>query len=246
MTEEQATQKKGLGPLAWIAIGCGVLIVIAFIVMSAGLWFGGKMVKNVVEDLEDNPAKTIAKGIVMANPDLEMVESDDNEGTITVRNKETGEVATFDYSQIQEGRLSFETAEGSMTFDAQGGEDGSIITMETDEGVSKWGAGEVPDWLPEYPNAEDQQVAFSQKGADSQSGALGFSTSDDLSQVLAFFSQALTEDGFEVTENTTSKGGQIESAVLMATTDEGKRHVQVVATPQEGKTQVSLSYGANL
>ena len=147
MTEEQATKKKGLGPLAWVGIGCGVLILIAFVVMSAGLWFGGKMVKNVVEDLEENPAKTIAQGIVMANPDLELVETDEEEGTITIRDKESGEVATFDYSQIKEGKLSFESPEGKMTFDAEGADEGGVFTMETDEGTAKWGAGEKAGWI---------------------------------------------------------------------------------------------------
>ena len=166
--------------------------------MSAGLWFGGKMVKNVVEDLEDNPAKTIAKGIVMANPELEMVETDDDEGTITVRVKETGETATFDYSQIKEGKLSFESSEGSMTFDASGDEEGAIIRVETDDASSTWGAGDMAEWFPDYPTAEDLQIAYSQKTGKSMSGAFGFATQDSIDDVMAYYISELEADGFSV------------------------------------------------
>ena len=244
MSEEQATKKKGLGPLAWVAIGCGALIVIAFVIMSAGLWFGGKMVKNVVEDLEENPGKTIAKGIVMANPELELVETDDDEGTITVRVKETGEIATFDYSEIQEGKLSFESSEGTMTFDASGDEEGAIFTMETEEGTAKLGAGELADWLPMYPGAGEVEVAFTQQMGETATGAFGFETDDSPQEVLAFYTAALEDDGFAVTENTSSREGEIQSATLVARDDSSKRHMQVTLLPEGDTTRVSVSYGS--
>lgn len=243
MTEEQATKKKGLG-LWWIAIGCGVLVIIAFVVMSAGLWFGGKMVKNVVEDFEDNPAKTVAKGIVMANPELEMVETDDDEGTITVRVKETGETATFDYSQIKEGKLSFESSEGTMSFDATGDEDGAVITMESGDETSKWGGGDTADWLPDYPNAENVQTAFTQEAGGILSGAYGFSTSDSIADVLAYYTGEFEADGYTVQENATSQNGEIQSAVMTARNEDSKRHAQVIVTAKDEATQVSVSYGS--
>jgi len=243
MTEEQATRKKGLGPLAWIGIGCGVLILIAFVVMSAGLWFGGKMVKDVVEDLEENPARAAAELIVKMNPELELVESDDDEGTITVRVKETGEVATFDYSQIKEGKLTFESSEGKMTFDTEGADEGGIFTMETDEGTAKRGAGEKAEWFPDYPNAEDVQTAFTQEMGGTSSGAFGFSTDDSPADVLAFYSEELEADGFSVQENTSSAGGEIQTAILIATDEASKRHAQVTVTPEGDLTNVAVSYG---
>ena len=243
MTEEQATKKKGLSPLAWVGIGCGVLILIAFVVMSAGLWFGGKMVKNVVEDLEDNPAKTIAKGIVMANPELELVETDDDAGTITIRVKETGEVATFDYSQIQEGKLSFESSEGKMTFDTSGDEEGAIFTVESDEGTATWGAGQKPEWIPDYPGAEEVQVAYIQEMGETSGGAFSFSTADSAADVLAFYSQELEAAGFAVQENTSTSGGEIQSAILIAKDEAGNRYAQITVTPTAEATQVAVTFG---
>ena len=243
MTDEQATKKKGLSPLAWIGIGCGVLILIAFLVMSAGLWFGGKMVKSVVEDFEEDPARSAAELIVKMNPELELVETDQEEGTITVRVKESGEIATFDYSEIQEGKLSFESSEGKMTFDAQGAEEGGVFTMETEEGSATLGAGEIADWVPEYPNAEDNQTLFSQDMGETSGGAFSFGTTDSATEVLAYFTQALEGHGFAVQENTSTQDGEIVGANLIAGDEATKRHAQITVTPEDDTTRVVVSYG---
>jgi len=247
MTEEQATKKKGLGALAWIAIGCGGLIIIAFVVMSAGVWFAGKKIKGMAEDFEENPAKSAAELIVKMNPELELVESDDDEGTITIRVKESGEVATFDYSEIEKGKLSFESSEGSVKFDATAEGEGGVFTVETDEGTTQWGAGvdvtDELDWFPEYPDTTNVQTAFSQQMEGQASGAFSFSTSDSASEVLAFYSKELEDAGFSVQENVSTQGGTIQSAVLMANAEETKRHAQVTITPEGDVTQVSVFYG---
>jgi len=243
MTEEQATKRKGLGPLAWIAIGCGVLILIAFLVMSAGLWFGGKMIKNVAEDFEEDPARSAAELIVKMNPELELVETDKDEGTITVRVKESGEVATFDYSQIKEGKLSFESSEGKMTFDAEGADEGGVFTMETDEGTARLGAGEKAAWIPDYPNAEDVQTLFSQDMGGTSGGAFSFSTYDSATEVLAYYSQELKEDGFAVQENTSTQDGEISSANLIAHHESTQRQAQISVTPEDEAIRVVVSYG---
>jgi len=243
MTEEQQTEKKGLSALAWVAIGCGVLIMIAFIVMSAGLWFGGKMLKNVAEDFEDDPARSAAELIVKMNPELDLVETDEDEGTITVRVKESGEVATFDYSQIKEGKLSFESSEGKMTFDAEGADEGGVFTMETEEGTAQLGAGEVADWFPEYPGADEVQTLFSQDMGGTSGGAFSFSTSDSTAEVLAYFSRELEADGFTVQENTSTQDGEIMSANLTARKEDSKQHAQISVTPDEDITRVVISYG---
>src|SRR5689334_16038358 len=64
--------KKGMGPLAWIGIGCGVILVIGVIAMFAVGFF----VKRQVDKFEDNPAMAAATLAVKLNPDLELVSSD--------------------------------------------------------------------------------------------------------------------------------------------------------------------------
>jgi hypothetical protein len=248
MTEEMQQQpsKKGLSPWAWIAIGCGGLIIIAFVLMSAGMWFAGKKIQQVAEDFEDNPAKSAAELLVKMNPELEMVESDEDEGTLTIRVKETGEVATFDYSEIEEGKIRFESDEGSMTFDADSAKDEGFITVETDEGTSRWGtspeADQIPDWLPKYPGAAVQQAGFTSQTADSNSGSYAFETTDSPGEVLSFFRQELEAAGFSVQENSMSEDGTVQGGFLTATSEADDRQAQVTVSSDGEKTQGSIFY----
>ena len=114
---EQAPAKKGLPVWAWIGIGCGALMILVLVVATGRIVAADK-VKDVAADLEQNPARTIARGIIMANPELEEVSADDEAGTITIRNTKTGEIITVNYDDIAEGKLSFSTDKGEITVDA--------------------------------------------------------------------------------------------------------------------------------
>lgn len=246
MTEEQATKKKGLGPWAWIAIGCGAIILIAFMVMSMALWFGGRMVKDMAQDFEDDPAKTAAEMIVKMNPELEMVDSDDGEGTITIRVKETGEVATFDYSEIKEGKLSLESSEGRIAFDATSEDEGAVITVETEEGTTKMGSlsgpDQLPAWLPEYPNAENFVTAHSEVKEGSSSGTFSFQTPDTPEEVLTYYQDKFESAGLTVKETTTNQDDSVLGGFLTATDDESNRQTTVTITPEGDSTRVGVFY----
>ena len=87
---EQAPAKKGLPVWAWVGIGCGALVVVVLIVVTVAGFLVANKVKDVAADFEKNPAMATARMIVKLNPDLEEVSTDDEEGTITVRNTKTG------------------------------------------------------------------------------------------------------------------------------------------------------------
>lgn len=243
---QQQPTKKGLSPWAWIAIGCGGLILIAFIVMSAGMWFAGKKIQQVAEDFEDNPAKSAAELIVKMNPELELVDSDEDEGTLTIRVKETGETATFDYSEIKEGKFRFESDEGSMTFDTDADSETGFITVETEEGTSRLGigtdAGEIPDWVPAYPGAAYQQAGLTSQMGGTNSGSFAFETEDPPGDVLEFFREELEAAGFSVQDNTMSEGGRVQGGLLTATSESDERQVQVTISGEGATTQGSIFY----
>lgn len=239
-------EKKGMSPWAWVAIGCGVLVVLVFVVLSAGVWFAGKKIKDVAERFEDNPAKAAAEMVVKVNPELELVESDDDSGTMTIRFKETGEVATFDYSDIQEGRISFESAEGKMSFDVTGAESGSLVTVETDEGEARFGVGdeaaEMPAWLPAYPGAASPESTYTASMEGMESGAFGFETADPPAAIFAYYRSQLEAAGFDIQEHTTSQGGTVMGGLLSATSESPERSVNVVIGREGDTSQVSLQY----
>ena len=94
--------KKGLPVLAWIAIGCGGIVVLGGIAFTLIGWLAVSKMKDVASDFEDNPTRAAAELMVRMNPELEMVESDEDAGTLTVREKSSGKVITFNYEDIKE------------------------------------------------------------------------------------------------------------------------------------------------
>ena len=126
--------KKGLSPLAWIGIGCGGLLLIGILVVSVGGYFAAKTVSDFVGD---NPAAAAAEAIVRINPELELVESDREAGTITIREKSTGKEVTVNYSQLERGELVFGDGEGEEVRVQSGTSgDGGPISITGSDGSS--------------------------------------------------------------------------------------------------------------
>ncbi|HSL84482.1 MAG TPA: hypothetical protein VLF66_17045 [Thermoanaerobaculia bacterium] len=242
-----APKKKGLSPLAWIGIGCGgllLLAIIAFVVAGAiGLsWLGGK-----AKEFEANPAMASAKMMVRVNPELELVESDDEAGTLTIRNKKTGEVMTVGLDEIEEGRIRFQSEDGEeITIGMEeGDEEGEgAFTVRDREGKTRMriGAGgeqDIPSWVPRYEDASAQGTYYSESGGQI-SGGFSFETADSVDEVLAYFAEAFADAGLEETGRTSSQIGQGRYATING--EGGGRTVGVMATSEGETTQVVVSY----
>lgn len=252
--QQQPQKKKGLSPWAWVAIGCLGLVIIGAVLMTTCTYFVAKKAKDVAENFAENPARAAAEMMVRANPDLELVESDDDAGTLTIRNKETGEVATFDWSEIEQGRFRFESDEGEMTFGVSPDEEGGVV-VETDsaEGeagarqqVTLGGGSQVPDWIPLPAGASTPQSTYATRGPQGASGMFTFTTSEGLDAVLEFFEQRLKADGYEVQVQTISLGDMEPQGVITATHEESKRSVNVTASPEEGRIQAMVQYSEGI
>ena len=235
------TEKKGLSPWAWVAIGCGGLIVVFFIVISLGGMFFAKKVGDMAEDFQENPAAA-AEMLIKMNPDLELVESDRDEGTITIRDKDSGEVTTVNYEDIQEGKLSFETDEGEVTFSASGDPEEGMLTVTKDgEEAMQFGSGEiedVPDWVPLYPGAKATGT-YSASTPDGIGGSFQMNSTDSVDDVLAYYVKQLEGDGWSVQKTEYSgpdgKGGQVIASMA-------DRTVMLILSSSEDGTQAMVNY----
>ena len=82
----------------WVGIGCGGLMllgVIAMVVLGVSVFnwgrgaledaTGERSLSDIVERLEDSPARTMAETVIRMNPELELLSTDDDAGTITFR-----------------------------------------------------------------------------------------------------------------------------------------------------------------
>ncbi len=242
-TTPTAPQKKGLGPLGWIAIGCVALLVIAAIGFTTCTAIVGKKVKNMAEDAAENPALAAAKMAVRLNPELELVEADDEK--ITVRNVKTGETMTLDLEDAAQGRIRFETDGKEVEIDAAGDEEGGIITMrgEGDEETLSIGGGDLddlPGWVPVHPDATGT-LPYLMTSGDEINGNYAFET-DSKDDAVEFFVEKLEAMGF-VVERTDMSGPQGSVTMLSARSEETSNQVIVnVSTDDGGAATGSVTF----
>ena len=233
----QTGQKKGLGVLGWVAIGCVGLLVLG----GLGVFFGGWMLKNKVQSMAEDPTTAIEMMAAM-NPDIEVVDKDSAAGTVTIRNKQSGETITVNMDDIREGRISFSSDDGagSLSIDQESGQM-EIRTEGADGAVAQFGgATQVPGWVPSYPGATSEGV-YSAQDATSESGTFTLSSTDSLDDVFTFYRGQLESGGYQITENRYSTPDG-DGAMLVGETGDGKRTLTFTITTGEGKTQVMGGY----
>ncbi len=241
-TPGTAPQKKGLSPLAWVGIGCGVILLIGIVVAGVLGWFAVSKAKEFAE----NPEMNAAKLIVRANPDVELVESDDEAGTLTIRNVETGEVTTVDVSEVKEGRLRFTDEEGQeVSMGVEEGEDGQgAFTLRDREGnetfrVGSGGEENIPEWVPRYEGVTVEGTMMN-RTAEETSGAFNFETEDSVDTVLEHYKEALEQEGLTLTGQSDNRAGNGRFANLTFEAD--GRTVNVVVTTDGGLTNTVVTY----
>jgi hypothetical protein len=238
-------KKKGLSPLAWVGIGCGALVLIAIIVFAAGVMFVGKKARDLAGDFESNPAMAAAKLAVQLNPELEVVESDEEAGTLTVRNKKTGEVLTLDLEEIEQGKLGVLTGEGKEATVTFGGAEGGVEIEAEQEGTTsrlRFGAGagadDIPSWVPIYPGTEPASN-FTSTTDEGTQGAFSLSTSDAPDEVLDWYAEEVQDLGMTPERSTfstpASRGGLISG-------EAGGRQLNVTVMSQAEGTLVTVTF----
>jgi hypothetical protein len=216
-------------PLVWVLVAVFGFFLLCGIFIVGVTMFAVHKVKQAGFDpdlMRRNPGMAVGKMIMAANPDAEVVSSDDANGTITVRDRNTGKLATMTFDQAKNGKFTFSARD----------DNGKTATMEIGGG-----AGKLPSWVPEYPGSTAAGT-FSIKGsADgmADAGSFTFTTPDDGTKVMSFYRDKAKELGLKVNmETTTPKGGMITAV------DEGEEHsLMVIVARDSGQTQVSVTYG---
>jgi len=236
-------KKKGMGPLGWIAIGCGVIILCGLIFLAVGGYFASRFAHRLAK----NPGMFAAQVLARTNPDLEIVSQDESAGTITVKNKKTGETATVNMSDLKNGKFSMKTDKGaSMTIDGNA-KDGGVIKVTDDKGnqsVMSAGAGapkNLPSWVPNYPGATSQGT-FDTNNDKEHAGAFTVSTKDPVSQVIGWYETQLKSGGFKVEKTTYNANGK-DGGTVSAKSDDDKHTVNVaVGADDNGGTTAMVTF----
>lgn len=243
-----AVKKKGLPTLAWVGIGCAGLLLVAAVVVAIGLSFAAKKIKDTAADFQDNPGMATAEMVVRMNPELELVDSDREKGTLTIRDKKSGEEVTVNFEDVEQGKLGFKSGDKETTFTfGQGeGKEGVQISAEGDDGTTqmKIGGGtsseDLPDWVPVYPGTSPV-TAFLTTGSDGTSGAFSMNTSDSPEKVLAYYAEALSDLGGEPRRSTFSSGDTQGGSVSTSSAD-GNREINVSTVGTPDGTTITITF----
>ena len=197
-----------------VGIGCGIVAVLGVIVFAGLAWFGVRKAASMAEEFANNPAAA-AEMIIKMHPELDHVSTDADAGTMTIRNKQSGEVVTLNYDDIQQGKFSVQGANGEDVFSVDSDTANNGITINSGEnGEIKFGGAadlsDVPSWVPVYPDTLKSTTAMARKTPDGKAtGMIAFDVADDISTITEYYRTALKEQGYDVNENTVNTNGTI-------------------------------------
>jgi hypothetical protein len=232
---------KKTSPLVWVLAGCGGLLVIGLLVLF-GLGF---FVSRKAAEFGKNPGFAAAKMMASLNPNVDVVKADESTGKITLRDKKTGKTVTFDFQDIQKGRISFEGDNGERV-DLRGeGQGGSgSLTVEGPEGSMRIGQGSlagVPSWVPRYPGAE-AAGAFTAQGGGEDGGTFQLKSNDPPAQVAAFYEREMRSAGMKIEKHSFQADNR--SVLTVVGTDEAQHRTvgATVSSADEG-TIAHIVYG---
>ncbi|MGH9320487.1 MAG: hypothetical protein ACRD21_05085 [Vicinamibacteria bacterium] len=235
-------QKKGLSPLAWIAIGClGILVLGGVVATLLGMFVVNK-VGQYAQEFEDDPVAVLAKGLAAGNPEIELVEADKENRIVTFRNVKTGEELTVNYDDIEQGKLSFSSDGKEAEFQLETtGEEAGQLTIRSDEGTATFSAGadatDIPDWVPLYPGSAPKGN-FATEGGGQRSGAFSFEADSDLESILDFYEGEKDRSGLEVRSRTAANE---EAILVMSSTDES-RGLNIMASRKGSSSEVAVTF----
>lgn len=215
-------QKKGLSPLAWVGIGCVAILLIGAIAMAVLFSAGAHFLKGKLEKFEKNPAYATMELAIRANPDLEIVSSDEKAGTITVKNKKTGEEITWNTEDFKNGKISVKTKDGGSNIQFGGGD-----------------VKNLPSWVPSYPGATVQGT-FDSTSNGARSLAYTVKSTDAVAKLMDFYETELKSAGLKVEKTTYSANGT-DGGSVSGKSDDGKRTLTAMISSDNGGAQALIT-----
>jgi hypothetical protein len=238
-----ASAPKKTSAVVWILGGCGGLVVLAALVGGIGMYY----VAHKARQFGKNPALALTRMIAAANPDVDVVSTDDDKGTITVRDKKTGKTVTMNFADAQKGKFVFEQDGQKVQMEAHGEGDKGSLEVKSSEGTMKFQSGtgseKLPDWLPAYPGSTPQG-AFSMQNPKETTGSFSFVTKDSIEQVMRYYEDALKKAGLKVTSNTMQQDGKTSLGIVTAEEAGNKRKAVVNATMSPQGINVGVTFTA--
>jgi len=218
--------QKKTSPILWILGIVGGLVILGIVVVGLAISFFVHKAKQVGLEMRNNPGLAISKMAAMANPDIDVLSTDDRAGTITVRDKKTGKVDTLTFGDVRSGHFKMSVQENGKT-------------TSLDFGGNA--AAKLPSWVPAYPGAAVKEGGFSMtaRGEDGDAGNFAFTTSDSADRVQSFYEGKAHEMNMQVEATVASGFGTV-----VKLTDPGTRHTIAVTIIGANPTTVNVTYAS--
>ena len=218
-------------PIVWILVAVAGLFVLGVLsVMALGFFVVHKAKQAGLDPelMSRNPGLAISKLVAATNPDVTVLNTDDRAGTITLRDKKTGQVMTLSFDDVKNGKFKMSATD----------EHGKTANIEIGGG-----AGKTPSWVPNYPGAK-AEGNFTARGDDGTGkgagGVVTFTTSDAPSKVMEFYNEKITGAGMKIISTTTAG----DTGMIMAASDDEKKSLQViVGKGSSNETTIGITFG---
>jgi hypothetical protein len=237
-----APPKKSNKVLLWVLGGIAAFIFLCIVAFAGLTFFVFHKVKQAGFDTElmkKNPGLAAAKMMAAANPDAEVLSTNDSSGTIVIRDKKTGKVMTMKFDPDKKSLVVIDDKGEQAKFTAD--TDKGTVEIQGKDGTVKFGnTDKAPSWVPVYPGSSPQGT-FSASGKDGQTGSFTFTTNDAVDKIVSYYADNLSSAGFKASRTTSSADGKNSGVV----TGEGKasgRTVVVSAGSGDQGTQVNVTF----
>ena len=124
-------KRKGLHPVAWLAIAFGGLAFTGVAAVAVAGYFVQREVREVLHEVREAPLKVAARAVNL-HPDFKVVETDEGAGTLLVQNLKSGAQSVVKAEDAVDGVLTFRTDEGTFRLDLKGGDNGGRLVVTKD------------------------------------------------------------------------------------------------------------------
>jgi hypothetical protein len=222
-----AAPRRKSSVLVWILAGIlGMGLLAGAAVLAGGLWVAHKATQAGVdaELFRENPALAVRKLVAAIDPNAEVVSTDSDNQTVTVRDR-NGKQVILTFDQVKNGDFRLEADDG----------DGRRALVEAD-GNS---AATLPAEVPVYPGAKVKSSFQVDGDGDKAGGAYeyDFSTPDAPAKILDYYHHTLEKAGMQLEMQTPSSDG----GMLVAQDPANRRTLRVIVSRDASGTTINLT-----
>lgn len=225
---------------ALAGVGSGLLISGLVVLIGMRVLRFESVAKGRTTDFSASPAKMAALITLAASPELELVRTDDASGTLTARDRKSGDEMTAPFEDFIYGQYHFNPPAPPTVVAAPGAakepEAPAAPAPAEDPAVAA-----PPSWVPSYPAALAKATGTREETKDGARGNWQAQVKDPADKIKSYYESTLQADGYTIDTATTTADGS-DTFVIRATSSNGKRKMTITIASVGGAANVNIDY----